>query len=282
MVGISAPPAHQIELDGAENVRDIGGYPTLGGMRIRHGRVYRADALNEISTADVRRLGRLGLRTVIDLRSDTEFEVNGPDILPEGVQVHRVPIALGDVMAFYRLINSGDTEAQRDALGPGRAEQAMLSMYRGFVTERPHRIRFGEAIRLLTEEEHLPTLVHSTTGSDRVGWLTAVVMTLLGVQRDLIVRDYLTSNDKHQHSNELLYRGLATSGHMKEPYLLRPVLRQSQEYLRTAFEATERRYSGVAQYTRTGLDLDDGRILRLRQLLLEPDPEQPQGPRLVR
>lgn len=281
MVGITAPPAHQIELDGAENVRDIGGYPTLGGMRIRRETVYRADALNELSRADVQRLSRLGLRSVIDLRSDEEWEVNGPDLLPARVKVHRVPIRLGDVAAFYALIDGGDTEAQREALGPGRAEQAMLAMYRGFVTERLHRMRFGEAFRFLTDEDNLPALVHSTAGSDRVGWFCAVVMSILGVQRDLIVRDYLISNDMHQHSNELLYRSLADSGRMKEPFLLRPVLRQSQEYLRAGFEATERRYNSVSQYIRSGFDLDDGRILKLRQLLLEPDPGQ-MRPRLVK
>lgn len=281
MVGITAPPAHQIELDGADNVRDLGGYPTLGGMRIRHGWVYRSDALTEISAADVRQLAKLGLRSVIDLRSDEEVEINGPDVLPSTAEVHRIPIVLGDVAAFYQLIDSGDTEAQRDTLGPGRAEQVMLSMYRGFVTEGPHRIRFGEAIRLLAGEENLPALVHSTAGSDRVGWLCAVLMTLLGVQRDMIVSDYLISNDKHQHSYELLYRGLAESGRMAEPNLLRPVLRQSQEYLRTGFEATDRRYDGVSQYARKGLGLDDGQILKLRQLLLEPDPGQ-MRPRLVK
>lgn len=59
-----------IAFDGLHNFRDLGGYPTPDGHRIRPGRLYRADSLGKLAegTADWDRFLSLGIRTVIDLR----------------------------------------------------------------------------------------------------------------------------------------------------------------------------------------------------------------------
>jgi protein-tyrosine phosphatase len=63
-----------IELDGAVNVRDLGGLPTEDGRETVAGRLLRADNLQELSAADVVRLVRdIGVTTVVDLRSSAEL-----------------------------------------------------------------------------------------------------------------------------------------------------------------------------------------------------------------
>ena len=65
MTGEGAPSRH-VALDGAVNVRDIGGYRIVGGPEVVRGRLYRADSLAQLTDSDVERLDRLGLRSVID------------------------------------------------------------------------------------------------------------------------------------------------------------------------------------------------------------------------
>src|SRR5580658_1832243 len=68
-----------IDLEGAVNVRDLGGLPTDDGGETVTGRLLRADNLQDLSPSDVRRLVRdLGLTTVVDLRSSAELAAEGP------------------------------------------------------------------------------------------------------------------------------------------------------------------------------------------------------------
>ena len=81
-----------IDLDGAVNVRDVGGLPAADGGQTVPGRLLRADNLQELSPADVTRLVRdFGLTTVIDLRSSAELAAEGPaplDAVPGVQHVH--------------------------------------------------------------------------------------------------------------------------------------------------------------------------------------------------
>ena len=68
-----------IELDGAANVRDVGGLPTDDGRQIAERRLLRGDNLQDLSPADVTLLVTgLGLTAVIDLRSPEEAAASGP------------------------------------------------------------------------------------------------------------------------------------------------------------------------------------------------------------
>src|SRR5580700_5826088 len=68
-----------IELEGAVNVRDLGGLATVDGGETIPGRVLRGDNLQELSSSDVLRLVRdIGLTTVVDLRSTAELVSEGP------------------------------------------------------------------------------------------------------------------------------------------------------------------------------------------------------------
>ena len=68
----------RVPFEGIQNFRDLGGYPTAGGGEVRWGQLYRGAALHKLTPADVVAFGRLGVRTVYDLRGDverTEFPV---------------------------------------------------------------------------------------------------------------------------------------------------------------------------------------------------------------
>src|SRR5581483_2166923 len=115
MTGEHAPSRH-VALDGAVNVRDIGGYRSAHGLEVMLGRLFRGDALTRVTSADVERLDRLGLRTVIDFRSAGEVLLGGDDRLPYGTEFAALPVSGGDLEAVYELIASGDHDRQRREL----------------------------------------------------------------------------------------------------------------------------------------------------------------------
>ena len=98
MTGERAPSRH-VALDGAVNVRDIGGYRIVGGPEVVRGRLYRGDSLSQLTSSDVERLDRLGLRTVIDFRTPGEVLIGGNDRLPFAVEYAHLPVSGGDLGA---------------------------------------------------------------------------------------------------------------------------------------------------------------------------------------
>jgi protein-tyrosine phosphatase len=225
MTGERAPARHVV-LDGAVNVRDIGGYRSVGGPEVVRGRLFRGDSLCQLTSSDTERLDRLGLRTVVDFRTPGEVLLGGDDHLPFAVEYAHLPVSGGDLGAIYELIASGDHERQRRELGGGRAASFMVEMNRGFVADARQREAFGAALRLLCSPGRLPLLYHCTGGKDRAGWMTAVVLTALGVPRELVLRDYLLSNDFHRTGYAKLRLDLVKTGIVADPELLRPVLEQ--------------------------------------------------------
>lgn len=85
MTGERAPARH-VALDGAVNVRDIGGYRSVGGPEVVRGRLFRGDSLSQLTSSDTERLDQLGLRTVIDFRTPGEVLLGGDDHLPFAVE----------------------------------------------------------------------------------------------------------------------------------------------------------------------------------------------------
>jgi len=261
-------PSRQIALDGAVNVRDIGGYRSTCGREVLRGRLFRGDALGQLSDPDLQRLERLGLRTVIDFRTPGEILFGGPDRLPAGVDYVSLPVSGGDLRAIYELIASGDHERQRQELSDGRAAWFMVELNRGFVADARQREAFGTALRLVCAPGRLPLLYHCSGGKDRAGWMTAIVLTAVGVPRELVLRDYLLSNDFHRTGYVKLRLDLVKTGIVADPELLRPILEQSATYLGAAFEAADRRYGSFGAFLTCGLEASDAMLGELRRELL--------------
>ncbi len=282
MTGGRAPSRH-VALDGAVNVRDIGGYRSVGGPEVFRGRLFRGDSLSQLTSSDTERLDRLGLRTVIDFRTPGEVLLGGDDRLPFAVEYAHLPVSGGDLGSIYELIASGDHERQRRELGGGRAASFMVEMNRGFVADARQREAFGAALRLLCSPGRLPLLYHCTGGKDRAGWMTAIVLTALGVPRELVLRDYLLSNDFHRTGYAKLRLDLVKTGIVTDPELVRPVLELSATYLGAAFEEADRQYGSFGRFLGYGLEVSEVMLAGLRRALLgdrarpEPVPLAP-GP----
>lgn len=191
-----------IDLEGAENVRDLGGLPTADGSSIRPGRLIRSDSLQELTPADVRRLvEQIGVRAVVDLRTSIEVATEGPGPLHGDDRV--------DVRHLSLLPEEGDaTDAaaveegapvilpwqKRDAtLSDDERRKGAAAVYQRYLGERADSV--VEALRVVAYTDGA-TIVHCAAGKDRTGTVVALALDVVGVDRDAIARDYALSADR--------------------------------------------------------------------------------------
>ncbi|WP_274557240.1 tyrosine-protein phosphatase [Streptomyces spiramyceticus] len=260
----------QIQLQGATNVRDLGGYRTYDGEMVRYGQVYRADGLGKLTDADVATLGRLGLGKVIDFRVPVEVQYDGADRLPSGLTATSRPVTDNGLYAqLLTAIGSRDPVKQEEMLGGGKAEAFMRDVYRTFVTNPENRARFAETLRDIADgDRRSPLLYHCTSGKDRTGWTSYVLLRALGVPSRTAERDYLASNDYRAAYDAKVREGLKQSGLMQNPDLLIPLQEVRTDYLGAALAEVETDYGSLHGYLREGLGLDYGTLAKLRARLV--------------
>ena len=229
-------------LENAANARDLGGLVTRDGRTVRTGRLFRAGALDKLSDADVAVLAGLGLACVVDFRDGNEA-ARAPDRLPSPAPVVVALPVLddgrgADMFALIGGVVQGRAHpsalhAMRDDAPGGGAAGAMTELYRRFVNGAVQREAFGHALRLAASADRLPLLFHCTAGKDRTGWLSAVILTALDVERDAVLADYLRSNEASAHLHELVLSLL--HGKVDDPMIVMPMVDARATYLEAAF-----------------------------------------------
>ncbi|MFE1343311.1 tyrosine-protein phosphatase [Streptomyces sp. NPDC058757] len=265
----TAAPIRLVPLQGAVNVRDLGGRPTLDGERVRHGLVYRGDHLGKLTDADLVTLGGLGLARAVDFRIPTEVGHDSADRLPAGVAAVARPVT--DNGLFGRLtaaIGSRDPVLQEQLLGGGRAAAFMADVYRTFVTDAANREAFGRTLRDIAAPGSGPVLYHCTSGKDRTGWTSWLLLRLVGVPERFATEDYLASNTIRAAYDARVREGLRQGGLMRNPELIVPLQEVRREYLDAALGEVRAGYGGLYRYVTAGLGLDPRTLAGLRERLV--------------
>ncbi len=165
--------------EGCFNFRDIGGYPTSDGRRVRWGRYYRAGRQDRMTAGDLERLGDLAVATQIDLRKPEEIREQGPGPLPEmGARYHNIPVIPdGGTDQLARLVGDTGISGKRYLGYLEFGPEAWLRMFDIFADAGSH-----------------PIVLNCTAGKDRTGVSTAFLLSVLGVERALIEADYILTN----------------------------------------------------------------------------------------
>jgi len=161
----------RIHLPGTQNLRDLGGYPAAGGGTVRWRTLLRSDALHRLDDAGRAALAQLGLRTVIDLRTDQEVQAAPSALDGTGARTFHVPLFTDE--AIRRL----------------PPERAAINRY--MIDDCGAAI--AEAIGRLGAGGALPGLIHCTAGKDRTGLVAALVLDVIGVPGEFIAADYAMS-----------------------------------------------------------------------------------------
>jgi protein-tyrosine phosphatase len=175
-------PERTLAWDGCLNVRDLGGHATEDGHETRFRAVVRADSVRQLSDQGWEALVDYGVRTIIDLRLDSEVAADPPRELP--VEVVRVPVLPELATSFW---------AEIDALTLSMDDpvEERKRVYLAFL-ERYGR-HFGRAVAEVARAPEGTVLVHCLGGKDRTGLVAALLLRLAGVSIEDVAADYAIS-----------------------------------------------------------------------------------------
>jgi protein-tyrosine phosphatase len=190
----------------------------------------------------------LGLRTVVDLRTGTELERHGRGLLIDEPVRH--------VHLSVLPVESGESVAAPPPVGNDLAERYLWYLEVG----TPSLVA---AVRLLADPAALPLVFHCAAGKDRTGVLSALVLSCLGVGRDVIVDDYVQTAAGLELILERL-RGPASGYDLQGD----PRVTIEAATMERFLDGLERRYGDATGWARSA-GVDDATLDALRTTLLE-------------
>ena len=257
-----------VPLAGQPNFRDLGGYAAGDGRRIRWGAVYRSGELSQLSDADVGKLGELGIRTVVDLRSPEEVSARGEGRLPSGAQLLPLPITSSDMFAkLIPMFLKGDFSQ----VPPDLLDQVNRMLVSEFTAQ------YTGLLRALSDPANRPLVFHCTQGKDRAGFGAAMVLSALGVPWETVVEDYLLSNHFRKEENDKMLgmiRGFAANhdgpeGEEVAFSRVEGLLYVKEQSLQAAHAEIIERHGSIEVFLTEGLGCSTEGLAQLRGDLLE-------------
>src|SRR5713101_4513698 len=232
----SDSPARHLDLAGASNFRDLGGYRAKDGRSVRWRQIFRSNHLGHLTEADIEVLRGLGVRSAFDFRG-TEERVAAMCGVAE-IAVHSLPIE-PTVVAALRARRANGTP-----LSSGDALDVMRDSYRNYVRHNTPSFRALFAHLL---EDRAPLVLHCTAGKDRTGFACALILHALGVADDIIAEDYLLTNR--------FYRRDPSSGTDLPADVRQAIGSVDATFLAAGLDAVRADYGDLESYFRDGLGL---------------------------
>lgn len=272
-----------LPLEGGRNFRDMGGYATKDGRRVVWGKLYRSGTMAHFTEADYDYLRRLDIAVICDLRSSEERDY-------EPTQWQRINPALQYLaweqpMTEMRQVDA-DTDGEptlRSLMGQGPvtdpelAREAFKHNYRHGAYD--FKQQYAAVFDQLADGK-APLAFNCSAGKDRTGRIAALLLTALGVPREVVVADYAMSDDVVDFEKAFAAPADDGDGNKKEspfsalmaqwsPEARAVVLSSEPAFIEAMFEQIEKDYGSVANFLERELGVDDAKRARLKALYLE-------------
>jgi protein-tyrosine phosphatase len=250
----------RVPLKGSVNFRDLGGYETSDGRRVKWGQVFRSDNLGRLTDRDVSFVQRMGIRTVCDFR--TPAEVNKlPDRFPQKKRDNylHLPIQHGefDPAGTFERIKNGDTEWM--------TEEFMITGYLKNIDDfAPVWSRF---FNTLGDGSKRPLVFHCTGGKDRAGVCAALTLLTLGVPEETVIDDHGRSNLYIAAVLERIYDQIRSYG--VDPNQIAPYFTAPRNAIVAVVRHIRKTYGSAADYLIKKAGVDEKVVVQLREELLE-------------
>jgi protein-tyrosine phosphatase len=243
--------ARYIGLENTINFRDLGGLKTKDGRTVRKGFIYRSDNLSKLETADFGRFSALRIATVYDLRTDHEIK-GKEDHLPAGVRYMHTPVVqdnAGEIKGLKKRVLNGEISGQQ-------AKEMTARFYADAVTANIGSVK--DIIKQITSSDQ-PVLYHCSAGKDRTGIISALILSVLNVDRQVIVDDFMASNYYRRGRAEKTL-GKAKLGRVIKPKLNMDAVEilstVDESFISATFNAIDSMYGGMEPFIENELGID--------------------------
>ena len=234
--------AKPLHLEGAWNVRDLGGYFNKNGQELKKGRFLRADALGGLTSQDVEALQKYGVVLVVDLRSHQEVEKAPYKWMEQAETIEYVSIPLLDN------IQSND--------GTVALPENLHELYKSLLEESVPEIR--QVLKTFLRKETGCCLFNCSAGKDRTGIIAMLLLGLADVEEDVISADYGVSAGYMEPVFQKQREALEKAGFGKAAFLLG----SDPKEMKLTTRYLKERYGSIRAYVETLLSEEETRLLR--------------------
>ena len=258
-----------LPLEGGSNFRDMGGYPTVDGRTVKRGLLFRSGAMTGLTQEDQNYLEQFGFAAVMDLRSSEEIDLY-PNHWASNADVDylSVPYSILELMAQV----AEESESLADTQDYSAMYLTMTDML------KPQLKTYFDALL----NEQTPMVVNCSAGQDRTGVTSALLLSVLGVDEDLVIEDYLLSTDFRRplvESGDVDLEEAAKTnafaavmleyGEGQDTSRANPlVTAQGKPFLRFTLDTLTARYGSIEAFLTKELGLGSADLQRLRDLYL--------------
>lgn len=252
-VGGSGSPSGDVRLTSVHNFRDVAGpgYLLHPSGTMARGLVYRSTTLS-VGDDDLGVLERLGVSTIVDLRTDDEI-TRQPDVIPAGADYLAIDVLAGNTSAAT--FTGAGTFSVEDA------RREMATTYDRFVLGDRERMAFGRAVHAVAHSSG-PAIVHCTAGKDRTGWISAVLQLLAGVRDEDVITDYLLTRELSAD----FVTSIRTYVRAEMPDNLEAIdvlIGVEESNIRRSLNALDREFGDIRRYLVEGAGLEDALVEEL-------------------
>ena len=264
---------HSIYLNSIRNARELGGYVTADGRRIRSGVLLRTAALNGISDQDVHLLTDVyHVGHIIDFRMPMEMTGAKDPPIP-GAAYHHLNVI--DPSTLPAQDNTDIDVAAFDLVEMVKMSEQMgflnENMYIGFLTSETGKAAYAEFfLILLSTDVDRAVLWHCTSGKDRTGLAAMLLLSALGVEEETVVSDYLLTNIYNAQRIEGTRQYLKAKG-CDDALIEKAVIvfdAVDECFMRNAIAYLKQEYGSVIGYIRDGLGISNENLNSLKEKYL--------------
>lgn len=214
-----------INLHGIKNIRDLGGYKSKNIKTTLFNKIIRSAGLHRMTEPDKKELIKLNVKTVIDLRSAYEIEINPDPLIGNDIKYYNIPIGNVDISVCGKY---------------GLDVNHISSFYILMLIQSQDLIKkVFDAI--LENKERGATIIHCTAGKDRTGIISAMLLMLCEIEEYYVLEDYSLSNE---YLNPIMDKVKAES----YPGLDDEFFKSDREYIKKFIDYINKNYKGIYEY----------------------------------
>lgn len=258
----------QIGITSIHNARQLGGY-RIGNKQIKDGLLLRTARLSGLSEEDSILLAdRYRVQCIYDFRGQEE-SMTAPDVIPGDSRYMNLSISLdegGDRSAF-----KADSEAEMIGMLLKYADNPMIQdlcahMYDKILFEESsqevYRRFFADLVTVNPEDGAV--LWHCTQGKDRAGCASALLLSALGAERELIMADFNLSKEYYDP-----YVATINIENETQSHVINTLISVNPVVFEEALDKIDERYGSLRNYLTECIGVTPEMMEILRERYLE-------------
>lgn len=242
------------ELDSIQNFRDIGGYRTNDNRIVKWGKIFRSGDFSHITEKDIKEIDKLGLKSIIDLRSKRSISKRPDKLLLK--RRYEIPISQNIPDSISRKIIDGQFLR-------GDAIIYTQDWYKSMIEN--YSEAFAQLFDLLADKSNYPLIYHCSLGKDQSGLVTYFLLRALDVPIDTIEEDYIYS--EYGINKAKIVQGVEDlSESRQEAFTM--MTKTDPAFLKYAISCIRHKSGSIEEYMKNDLRITPEKKQKLKQILL--------------